>query len=349
LSLLPLAHIFERMVMHFYLSTGMSIYFADDVRNVGDLLRSVHPTIMTVVPRLLEKVCFKMRQKAMAASLLKRLMALIAFHRAQSKDPLCRKIWLDNLLDTLVYAKFRDALGGKIRMLISGGAPLADDLYRFFLNIGIPLYQGYGLTEASPVICANAPGENRVGTCGRSFTHTEVKINTTGELLARGRAAYVLDGDNIRHGLNADLDFSPQSRKENIRRIGCLAALFADAGLITVTAFISPYREDRTQARATVAETVNMTESPPFIEVFVNTPLEICEARDPKQLYQKARAGEISDFTGISAPYEPPLTPEIELQTAHRTVSQSVEQIISYLNSAGIIPAQPVILKRQLS
>jgi len=159
------------------------------------------------------------------------------------------------------------------------------------------------------------------------------------ELLARDRAAYVLDGDNIRHGLNADLDFSPQSRKENIRRIGCLAALFADAGLITVTAFISPYRQDRDRARAIVAETVNMTDTTPFIEVFVNTPLDICEARDPKQLYQKARAGEISDFTGISAPYEPPLTPEIELPTAHQTIQQSVEQITSYLISTGIIPA----------
>ena len=227
LSLLPLAHIFERMVMHFYLSTGMSIYFADDVRNVGDLFRSVHPTIMTVVPRLLEKVCFKMRQKAMAASLLKRLIALIAFHRAQSKDPLCRKIWLDNLLDTLVYAKFRDALGGKIRMLISGGAPLADDLYRFFLNIGIPLYQGYGLTEASPVICANAPGENRVGTCGRHFTHTEVKINTTGELLARGP------------GIMKGYHNNPQATRETVDEEGWLntgdLATIDDDGYVTIT------------------------------------------------------------------------------------------------------------------
>ncbi len=227
LSLLPLAHIFERMVMHFYLSTGMSIYFADDVRNVGELLRSVHPTIMTVVPRLLEKVCFKMRQKAMAASLLKRLIALIAFHRAQSKDPLCRKIWLDNLLDTLVYAKFRDALGGKIRMLISGGAPLADDLYRFFLNIGIPLYQGYGLTEASPVICANAPGENRVGTCGRHFTHTEVKINTTGELLARGP------------GIMKGYHNNPQATRETVDEKGWLntgdLATIDDDGYVTIT------------------------------------------------------------------------------------------------------------------
>ena len=186
LSLLPLAHIFERMVMHFYLSTGMSIYFADDVRNIGNLMRTVQPTVMTVVPRLLEKVCFKMHQKAMESSPVKKLFAMVAFHRAQQKEPYSQKSWLDNLLDTLVYRKLRDSLGGNIRMLISGGAPLSDDLYRFFLNIGIPLYQGYGLTEASPVICANAPGENKVGTCGKHFAHTEAKIDTNGELLARG-------------------------------------------------------------------------------------------------------------------------------------------------------------------
>jgi len=227
LSLLPLAHIFERMVMHFYLSTGMSIYFADDVRNVGNLLRSIHPTIMTVVPRLLEKVCFKMRQNAMAVGLPKKLIAMIAFHRARSKDPLCRKTWLDRLLDTLVYDKFRDALGGNIRMLISGGAPLADDLYRFFLNIGIPLYQGYGLTEASPVICANAPGANKVGTCGRHFTHTEVKINRAGELLARGP------------GIMKGYHNNPQATRNTIDEDGWLhtgdLATIDSEGYITIT------------------------------------------------------------------------------------------------------------------
>ena len=186
LSFLPLAHIFERMVMHFYLSTGMSIYFADDVKNVGKLLRDVQPTIMTVVPRLLEKVCFKMHKKAMEGNPAKKLIAMIAFHRSHQKEPYSPNSWLDNLLDKLVYRKFRASLGGNIRMMISGGAPLSSDLYRFFLNIGIPLYQGYGLTESSPVICANAPGENKVGTCGKHFVHTEVKIDKDGELLARG-------------------------------------------------------------------------------------------------------------------------------------------------------------------
>ena len=186
LSLLPLAHIFERMVMHFYLSTGMSIYFVDDVKNVGNIMRAIHPTIMTVVPRLLEKVCFKMRRKAMQGNPLKRLIASIAFNRTSQKDHNTPATFLDKLLDRLVYTKLRDSLGGRIRMMISGGAALSDDLYRFFLNIGIPLYQGYGLTETSPVICANAPGENKVGTCGRQFVHTEVKVNESGELLARG-------------------------------------------------------------------------------------------------------------------------------------------------------------------
>lgn len=186
LSLLPLAHIFERMVMHFYLSTGMSIYFADDVKNIKSLMQSVQPTVMTVVPRLLEKVSFKMYKKAMGASLAKRVVAMLAFYRARRKDPMSPETWLDRILARLVYSKLRAVFGGKIRMLISGGAPLADDLARFFCNIGLPLYQGYGLTEASPVICANAPGENRIGSCGRHFAHTEARIDSNGELLGRG-------------------------------------------------------------------------------------------------------------------------------------------------------------------
>ena len=186
LSFLPLAHIFERMVIHFYVSTGMSIYFADDVKNVGNLLRSVHPTVMTVVPRLLEKVYFKMHTKAMQGNPLKKLLIMIAFKRANEKDPTQTKNILDKLLEKLVYSKLRTSLGGNLRMMISGGAPLWDDLYRFFINIGIPVYQGYGLTEASPVICANAPGENKIGTCGKHFVHTQIKIADDGELLAKG-------------------------------------------------------------------------------------------------------------------------------------------------------------------
>jgi bifunctional enzyme CysN/CysC len=144
------------------------------------------------------------------------------------------------------------------------------------------------------------------------------------ELFAQGQHAYVLDGDNIRHGLNRDLGFSPEDRKENIRRIGEVAKLLVDAGLICITAFISPYRADRALVRSLVAEGQ-------FIEVFVNAPLEVCEQRDNKGLYARARAGEIKEFTGISAPYETPLHPELELRTDELSVAQAVERILEYL------------------
>ncbi|MEN8198474.1 MAG: AMP-dependent synthetase/ligase [Thermodesulfobacteriota bacterium] len=227
LSLLPLAHIFERMVMHFYLSTGMSVYFCDDVRNVGKLLRSVRPTVMTVVPRLLEKVCFRMHKKAMQGNPVKKLIAMTAFHRAHQREPESPQSWLDRLLDKVVYGKLRDSLGGNLRMMISGGAPLASDLYRFFLNIGIPLYQGYGLTETSPVICANAPGANRVGTCGKQFPRVEVKIDREGELFARGP------------GIMKGYHNNPQVTAEAVDRDGWLRtgdlATMDEEGYITIT------------------------------------------------------------------------------------------------------------------
>jgi adenylylsulfate kinase len=151
-------------------------------------------------------------------------------------------------------------------------------------------------------------------------------------LLSREVHAYGLDGDNIRHRLNVDLGFSPEDRKENIRRVGEVAALFADACTITLTAFISPYRADRAQVRALVAEGR-------FVEVFVDTPLEICESRDPKGLYQKARAGEIAQFTGISAPYEAPESPEIRLKTAGRSIEESAAEVVDWLEAQGFIPA----------
>ena len=145
-----------------------------------------------------------------------------------------------------------------------------------------------------------------------------------------GKLAYVLDGDNIRHGLNSDLGFSPEDRKENIRRIGEVAKLFADAGIITITSFISPYREDRERARKLLKEGE-------FIEVYLKCPLEVLIERDPKGLYKKALAGEIKEFTGISAPYEEPLNPEIVLETDKETVEESTEKIISYLKEHGIV------------
>lgn len=149
-------------------------------------------------------------------------------------------------------------------------------------------------------------------------------------LFERGCNTYVLDGDNIRHGLNKNLGFSPEDRKENIRRIGEVAKLFADAGVIALTAFISPYREDRDQARA-------LHPKGRFIEIFCKCPAAVCEQRDPKGLWEKARKGEIKDFTGVNAPYEEPLAAEIVVETDRCSLEESAEQIIRYLEQHGII------------
>ncbi len=146
------------------------------------------------------------------------------------------------------------------------------------------------------------------------------------ELFNQGRQTYVLDGDNIRHRLCSDLAFSPTDRRENIRRVGEVARLFAEAGVICITAFISPYRSDRELVR-------RMLPPGQFIEVHVNAPIEICELRDTKGLYAKARTGEIKDFTGISAPYEPPLAPELELHTDKLAVAESVAMILELLET----------------
>lgn len=168
------------------------------------------------------------------------------------------------------------------------------------------------------------------------------------KLHARGVQSFVLDGDNVRHGLNASpeilrqnhseafaqrfgLGFSAEDREENIRRIGAVAKLFCDAGLIAITAFISPYRADRDRVRARMAPG-------DFVEVYVNTPLEVCEQRDPKGLYKKARAGQLKGFTGIDDPYEPPLAPELVLEGAQYSPEQLADQVIQYLESTGKIP-----------
>jgi len=156
---------------------------------------------------------------------------------------------------------------------------------------------------------------------GKSSIATELER----ELFNLGKQAYVLDGDNIRHGLCSDLAFSPKDRSENIRRVGEVAKLFADAGFICITAFISPYRSDRELVRKMVLDGQ-------FIEVFVNAPLEVCEERDPKGLYAKARSQEIKEFTGITAPYEIPAAAELELNTDQLSVSEAVAKILDYLH-----------------
>jgi adenylylsulfate kinase len=149
-------------------------------------------------------------------------------------------------------------------------------------------------------------------------------------LVESGHTAYVLDGDNVRHGLNKNLGFSPADRTENIRRVGEVAKLFTDAGVIVLTSFISPYRTDRDAVRALLGPG-------DFIEVYVSASLETCESRDVKGLYQKARAGQIPEFTGISAPYEAPEQPELVLDTGRQTVEESVGEVLRYLEEKGYL------------
>ncbi len=149
-------------------------------------------------------------------------------------------------------------------------------------------------------------------------------------LFERGCRTYVLDGDNIRHGLNKNLGFSPEDREENIRRIGEVAKLFNDAGVIALTAFISPYRADRDKARAIAAEGG-------FMEIYVACDLSVCEERDPKGLYKKARAGEIKEFTGISAPYEEPTAAELIVDTGKETLEESTAKVLAMLQERGVI------------
>lgn len=169
------------------------------------------------------------------------------------------------------------------------------------------------------------------------------------KLYERGSRSYLLDGDNVRYGLNAGPDvieqhhgkefadrfglgFSAEDREENIRRIGAVAKLFCEAGIITLTAFISPYRRDRDRVRATLNDD-------DFVEIFVDTPIEVCEERDPKGLYKKVRAGKIKGFTGIDDPYEAPLKPELRLEGGAKDADALAEEVIAYLERVGIIPA----------
>ncbi len=153
------------------------------------------------------------------------------------------------------------------------------------------------------------------------------------QLFKRGVNSYVLDGDNVRHGLNKDLGFSPEDRVENIRRIGEVAKLLAGAGFVVITAFISPYRADRELVR-------ELLEPGEFIEVFVDCPLEVCEERDTKGLYKKARAGEIPEFTGISAPYEAPDNGELTIDAGQGTPADCAERLVTYLEESILTKPQ---------
>lgn len=184
--------------------------------------------------------------------------------------------------------------------------------------------------------------------CGKSTIANELEYL----LFERGIRSYLLDGDNVRHGLSASgailaerydqaaaarfgLGFGPEDRRENIRRIACVAELFCDAAIATLCAFVSPYREDRAAARRLIEEGHGKGS---FVEVFVDAPLAVCESRDPKGLYKKARAGELADFTGISAPYEPPPAPEIHLAAGEQPPQALAEQVLAFLEAGPLAP-----------
>jgi adenylylsulfate kinase len=151
-------------------------------------------------------------------------------------------------------------------------------------------------------------------------------------LVQRGHLAYVLDGDNIRHGLNKNLGFSAADREENIRRIGEVAKLFADTGVLTMTSFISPYRKDRDLVRE-----LHVADHLPFIEIHVNTPIGTCEQRDPKGLYKKARAGQLKGFTGVDDPYEAPLKPELTIDATNTSPQEATVLLVDYLEKQGLV------------
>jgi len=213
---------------------------------------------------------------------------------------------------------------------VSGGGIIVDDNYprrtSDSLHKSENIYWSHGKVTADQRALRNGHRGRVVWMTGLSGSgKSTIATELERELFNMGKHVYVLDGDNIRHGLNTDLGFSPEDRKENIRRIGEVAKLFAEAGMIAVTSFISPYRSDRDLVRKMVAPGT-------FVEVFVNAPIEVCAERDPKGLYAKARAGQIKDFTGVSAPYEAPDQPEVELHTDKLTPAEAVARIIEFLH-----------------
>jgi len=218
LSYLPLAHIFERMVMMYYISKGLTIYFVDDVKNLGKFLQEVRPNLMTSVPRALEKVFAKIKNNIEEASFLKKIIGRKALKRALDKDPMISKNIFDKIFDKLIYQKFRLALGGRMRMIICGGSALSKELERFYWNIGVKIYCGYGLTECSPVLATNAPHQHKFKSVGKAFPSVELKISDDGELLARGinvmkkyhnnpqKTAETFDGEWLKTGDLARID-----------------------------------------------------------------------------------------------------------------------------------------------
>jgi len=184
LSLLPLAHIYERTVMSYYLSKGVSVYFVDEITNVANLLKIVRPTMMTAVPRLLEKIFNKIKLNISEKPFISKAIASLAFSYAMKYD-IDKHSLLYKIFDKIVYVKLREIFGSRLERLVSGGAPLNKDVCNFFVNIGVDIYQGYGQCEFSPVISTNSPGQNKVGSCGKVMSSAQVKI-IDNEILVKG-------------------------------------------------------------------------------------------------------------------------------------------------------------------
>lgn len=185
LSYLPLAHVFERMCMYYYMSSGTSVFFANEMLELPSLMREVQPTAMATVPRVLEKFRLRMREAIASEPAPWRKLAEFAMRRADSREPGPSDL-THRMLERMVYSRMREALGGRLRLCIVGGSALPTSVGRFFRNIGVPIFEGYGLTECSPVVTANYPGSSRLGTVGKPFPDTEVQIAKDGEVLVRG-------------------------------------------------------------------------------------------------------------------------------------------------------------------
>lgn len=218
LSYLPLAHIFERMVMMYYISKGLTIHFVDDIKNLGSFLKEIKPNLMTSVPRALEKVFARINNGIEEAKFFKKIIGKKALKRALQKDPLTSKNFIDKIFDKIIYQKFRQAMGGEMRMIICGGSSLSKELERFYWNIGVKIYCGYGLTECSPVLATNAPHQHKFTSVGKAFPSVKLKIAKDGELLASGinvmkkyrnnpqKTAETFDGEWFKTGDLAQID-----------------------------------------------------------------------------------------------------------------------------------------------
>ena len=224
-SFLPLAHIFERMVSMFYISRGVSIYFADDIKNIGISLKEYSPTLMTAVPRVLEKVFAKICEGVNSGSFIKKTLGQIAINRALKKDVHLADNIIDKILDRLVYSKFRQAFGGRLEMVICGGAALSLNLQKFYRNIKIDIFCGYGLTETSPVLAVNCPSAHKIGTVGKKFNSVTLKLADDGELLAKG--------SNIMRAYHNREDKTAQTFSDGWLKTGDLAKI-DEEGFVTI-------------------------------------------------------------------------------------------------------------------